>query len=176
MRRNKVDEKIWYDEVEKYKSACKQLEKSITCTMLKYGFMGLKCWSWYPGNAPDDLNISTFSDFLKYLGEEAYYRERPTKEQVCEYSEDEFKHLRDELKDLHIIYGFGACINKDVHKLFHDNYGYTKFSPYDFLDFVYRIDIGEFDEWFKKNNLQININYDYVDYLESTLTVIAESA
>lgn len=86
MRRNKVDEKIWYDEVEKYKSACKQLEKTITCTMLKYGFMGLKCWSWYPGNAPDDLNISTFSDFLKYLGEEAYYRERPTKEQVCEYA------------------------------------------------------------------------------------------
>lgn len=98
------------------------------------------------------------------------------KQQVCDYSEDEFKHLRDELKDLHIIYGFGACINKDVHKLFHDNYGYTKFSPYDFLDFVYRIDIGEFDEWFKKNNLQININYDYVEYLESTLTVIAESA
>ena len=54
--------------------------------MLKYGFMGLKCWSWYPGNAPDDLNINTFSDFLKYLGEEAYYRERPTKEQVCEYA------------------------------------------------------------------------------------------
>lgn len=86
MRRNKVDEKIWYDEVEKYKSACKQLEKTITCTMLKYGFMGLKCWTWYPENAPDDLNISTFSDFLKYLGEEVYYRERPTKEQVCEYA------------------------------------------------------------------------------------------
>ena len=98
------------------------------------------------------------------------------KQQVCDYSEDEFQHLRDKLKDLHIIYGFGACINKDVHKLFHDNYGYTKFSPYDFLDFVYRIDIGEFDEWFKENNLQININYDYVEYLESTLTVIAESA
>ena len=86
MRINKVDEKIWYNEVEKYKFACKQLEKTITCTMLKYGFMGLKCWSWYPGNAPDDLNINTFSDFLKYLGEEVYYRERPTKEQVCEYA------------------------------------------------------------------------------------------
>lgn len=98
------------------------------------------------------------------------------KQQVCDYSEDEFQYLRDELKDLHIIYGFGACINKDVHKLFHDNYGYTKFSPYDFLDFVYRIDIGEFDEWFNENNLQININYDYVEYLESTLTAIAESA
>ena len=80
------------------------------------------------------------------------------------------------LKELHSIYGYGACINKEVHKLFHDNYGYTKFSPLDFLDFIYRIDIGEFDGWFEENNLKIDINYDYVDYLESTLIAIAESA
>lgn len=75
-----------------------------------------------------------------------------------------------------MLYGYGACINKEVHKLFHDNYGYTKFSPFDFLDFLYRIDVGEFDAWFKENNLKININYEYVEYLESTLSVLAESA
>ena len=48
--------------------------------------------------------------------------------------------------------------------------------PFDFLDFIYRIDIGEFDSWFEENNLKIDINYDYVDYLESTLTALAESA
>lgn len=85
MRRNKVDEKIWYDEVEKYIKACHELGKTISCTQLLHGFMGLKCWSWYPENAPDNLSINTFSDFLKYLGEEVYYRERPTKDQVCEY-------------------------------------------------------------------------------------------
>lgn len=53
-----------------------------------------------------------------------------------------------------MLYGYGACINKEVHKLFHDNYGYTKFSPFDFLDFLYRIDVGEFDAWFKENNLK----------------------
>lgn len=98
------------------------------------------------------------------------------RQKVCDYEEDEFKELRSTLKDLHSIYGYGACINKDVHKLFHDNYGYTNFSPFDFLDFIYRIDIGEFDEWFEENNLKIDINYDYVDYLESTLTALAESA
>lgn len=98
------------------------------------------------------------------------------KQKVCDYSEDEFQCLRNKLIDLHKIYGYGACINKDIHKLFHDNYGYTKFSPYDFLDFAYRIDIGEFDEWFNDNGLQININYDYIEYLESTLAVITESA
>ena len=98
------------------------------------------------------------------------------KQQVCDYTNEELQTLRDELKELHRIYGYGACINKEIHKLFHDNYGYTKFSPFDFLDFIYRIDIGEFDKWFAKNNLKIKINYDYVNYLESTLNAIAESA
>lgn len=98
------------------------------------------------------------------------------KQKVCDYEENDFNKLRSVLKELHSIYGYGACINKDVHKLFHDNYGYTKFSPLDFLDFIYRIDIGEFDNWFEKHNLKIDINYNYVDYLESTLTVITESA
>ena len=98
------------------------------------------------------------------------------KEKVCDYTDEDFQKLRDVLKDLHIQYGYGACINKNVHKLFHDNYGYTKFSPFDFLDFLYRVDIGEFDDWFEKNNLKIDINYDYVEYLESTLTALTESA
>ena len=97
-------------------------------------------------------------------------------QKVCDYPQEDFDELRSVLKDLHTLYGYGACINKDVHKLFHDNYGYTNFSPFDFLDFIYRIDIGEFDEWFEENQLKIDINYDYVDYLESTLTTLAESA
>lgn len=97
-------------------------------------------------------------------------------QKVCDYLQEDFDELRSVLKDLHTLYGYGACINKDVHKLFHDTYGYTNFSPFDFLDFIYRIDIGEFDEWFEENHLKIDINYDYVDYLESTLTTLAESA
>lgn len=91
------------------------------------------------------------------------------KAQVCDYSDDEFKSIRSNVKLAHASYGYGACLNKNVHKLFHDLYGYTKISPYDFLDFIYRIDVGEFDNWFKNNNLDININYDYVKYLEETL-------
>lgn len=98
------------------------------------------------------------------------------KQKVCDYEENDFNKLRSVLKELHSIYGHGACVNKDVHKLFYDNYGYTKFSPFDFLDFIYRIDIGEFDDWFEEHNLKIDINYDYVEYLESTLTALAESA
>jgi hypothetical protein len=77
--------------------------------------------------------------------------------------------LRSTLKHLHAVYGLGACINKEIHKLFHDNYGYTKFSPYDFLDFCYRLDCGEFDNFLLENNIELNINYKYIEYVESTL-------
>lgn len=73
-------------------------------------------------------------------------------------------------------YGFGACVNKEVHKLFHDTYGYKNFSPCDFLDFVYRVDSGDFDEWFASHNIPININYNYIEYLESTLYSLGISA
>ena len=121
-------------------------------------------------------NVHHTTAFREIVDEVFKLTNVPVKQQVCDYTEEEFQKLRDELKDLHIIYGYGACVNKDVHKLFHDTYGYVKFSPFDFLDFLYRIDIGEFDEWFKENNHQINLNYNYIEYLESNLLALAESA
>lgn len=86
MRMKKVDEKIWYEEVDKFKKACEELGRQIKTTDLRNHFMGLKCWSWYPGNAPSELNISTFSDFIKYLGigntAKPAYRERITKDEL----------------------------------------------------------------------------------------------
>ena len=91
---------------------------------------------------------------------------------VSDYTEEEFDNLTEVLKHLHNEYGLGACMTKEVHKLFHDNYGYKDFTAYDLLDFVYRIDIGKFDNWFEENNIPININYEYIEYLESTLSAL----
>lgn len=135
-------------------------------------FCGYKCVITN-GEFDNVHHTTAFRDIVDQVFELTEIEVRP---KVCDYAEDEFKELRSTLKDLHSVYGYGACVNKDVHKLFHDNYGYTKFSPFDFLDFIYRIDIGEFDSWFEENNLKIDINYDYVDYLESTLIALAESA
>lgn len=87
MRNNKVEPEIWYEEVEKYKNACKELGRTIPCTELKHHFMGLKCFAWYPENAPDELNIKKFTDFIKFLGDEVFYREKPSKQYVDEYVE-----------------------------------------------------------------------------------------
>ena len=91
------------------------------------------------------------------------------KDKVMDYLEDDFDRLKFEVHNLHDIYGYGACIHKDIHKLFHDEYGYTGFTPFDFLDFIYRIDCGEFDKWFDEHNLSIKINCEYVNYLEGIL-------
>lgn len=85
---------------------------------------------------------------------------------VSEYSECEEIAIRNELKRLHNFYGYGSPINKDVHKLFHDLYGYTNTNYCDFIEFVKRIELGEFDKWFEENNLPVNINYDYINYIK----------
>jgi hypothetical protein len=85
---------------------------------------------------------------------------------VSEYSECEEIAIRNELKRLHNFYGYGSPINKDVHKLFHDLYGYTNTNYCDFIEFVKRVELGEFDKWFEENNLPININYDYISYVK----------
>lgn len=113
-----------------------------------------------------------FKDIVKKVFEITNIEQKSS---VLEYENGDFDILRCVLKELHSLYGFGACVCKEVHKLFHDLYGYTKFNGIDFLDFIYRIDSGEFDVWFEENKLKININYDYVEYLEYILLDLEES-
>ena len=91
------------------------------------------------------------------------------RENVSEYSDDELVAIRNELLRLHDFYGYGCPINKKVHKLFHDLYGYKETNYFDFLEFIKRIEIGEFNEWFVENKLSININYDYIDYIKEII-------
>lgn len=122
----------------------------------------------------DNVHHTTpFRDIVDYCFNHLKFE---VKESVSDYTTENFEKLRKELKDLHIWFGYGACLSKEVHKLFHDNYGYTNFTPYDFLDFVYRIDFGEFDDWFDNNKLNININYSYIEYLENILISLEEIA
>lgn len=90
---------------------------------------------------------------------------------VSDYNNEELTVLRKLVKEYHDDYGFGACLHADVHKLFHDEYGYTKFSPSDFINFMDRIINGEFNNWFEIANLRINVNANYYDYLKCLLNL-----
>lgn len=128
-------------------------------------FCGYKCV--ITGGKFDNVHHTiAFRDIVDEIFELTKIEVKP---KVCDYSVEELEILRTVLRNLHTLYGFGACINKEIHKLFHDNYGYTKFTPYDFLDFVYRLDCGDFSDFLLENNIELNINYEYIEYLESTL-------
>jgi len=114
------------------------------------------------------------NDIIKIKVEDLQLNSIPKVEYQCNKCKMIFKlsfksfthsHNINEIKILHSFYGYGAPLNKDVHKLFHDTYGYTETTYDDFLNFVKRIKNGEFTEWFDKNNLTININEDFVDYV-----------
>lgn len=114
-------------------------------------------------------NVHHTTAFRDIVDESFLITKIEIKDKVQDYDVEDFEILRQVMINLHILYGYGACIQKDVHKLYHDNYGYINFSPYTFLEFLYDIDSGLYNEWFFENNLEINLNYEYIEYLESTL-------
>lgn len=92
-----------------------------------------------------------------------------------DYTESEWEKIKKEFVDIHIKYGYGICLSKKIHMLFHDKYSYHNCTPRDFLDFVYRLDCGEFDDWLIQNNISININYKYIEYLENILFALNDA-
>lgn len=78
------------------------------------------------------------------------------KQLVMDYTKEEFTTIVNELNRLHFNYGLGVCLNKEIHKLFHDTYGYTKNTNKQFYDFVERLKNNEFDEYIKDIGLDIS--------------------
>lgn len=68
------------------------------------------------------------------------------KKEVSDYSEEVLNKIETSVEEKHMLYGFGVCLNKDIHKLFHDLYGYTGINENMFEEFKYRYKNGEFDE------------------------------
>lgn len=79
------------------------------------------------------------------------------KQKVEDYTSTEFESLVKTLNELHIKYGFGVCLCKPIHKLFHDTYGYTNNNELQFDEFKERLKNGEFDECLNKYNLKLVI-------------------
>ena len=89
------------------------------------------------------------------------------KRSIADYTPEEEENIRSLLKELHIQYGHGIGLNKEVHKLFHDNYGYFNSTKGDFKSFVIGIKHGVYDDYFKEHNLPINLNIELLDKLLS---------
>lgn len=86
---------------------------------------------------------------------------------VSEYEADVLKEIENKCIDLHYKYGFGICLCKSIHLLYHKIYGEGNNIPQQFLEFVQRLENGEFNTYLTENNLTLNINYDVLNKLLS---------
>ena len=83
------------------------------------------------------------------------------KQDVSDYSEELRKELINKIKELHIKHGNGICLTKDLHKIFHDNYGYTNFTKENFVEFTSKYFNQEFDELLIEKHRSINSKSNY---------------
>lgn len=60
-------------------------------------------------------------------------------------SDGELEILRESIIKTNNKYGYGVCLTKEVHKLFHDTYGYGENSPEQFEEFSLRFGNSEFN-------------------------------
>lgn len=67
------------------------------------------------------------------------------KEDVCDYTEEELQKIEKKCLELHYKYGLGVCLCKDVHDLFHKEYGYGYNTPEQFQEFTQRWNNKEFN-------------------------------
>lgn len=53
-----------------------------------------------------------------------------------DYTEDEIEIIINKFFEIQSKYPLGVCLRKDVHKLFHDTYGYGDNTPEQFYEFL----------------------------------------
>lgn len=88
---------------------------------------------------------------------------------ISDYSNEEYENLKTCLIELHNQTLFGACLCEELHELFHKEYTYYDSTIDDFMDFTRKVIDGYYDYYFDENDLNKNIDYDYVDYLEKQI-------
>ena len=114
-------------------------------------------------------NVHHLKPFKQIVEESFTLTNLDKREKVLDYNDEEILLLRNKLKELHIKYGYGVCLCKPIHELFHKTYGYLNNTYEQFLDFVEQLKIGNFDNWLQENNIKLSINLEVIDYIKSNL-------
>jgi DNA-directed RNA polymerase subunit RPC12/RpoP len=115
-------------------------------------------------------NIHHLTPFKDIVYEAMNLLELEIKQNIMDYTEDTRKQIINEVKDLHIKYGCGLCLCKEIHKLFHDTYNYTNFSKEDFSEFIKRYFEGEFDYKITDKHKSVNSKTNYKETIEKVVS------
>ena len=66
-------------------------------------------------------------------------------ESISQYTEEELNLIQQEIERLHYKYGLGITLKHEVHRLFHETYGFNDTTEAQFMEFKNRYKNGEFD-------------------------------
>lgn len=91
-------------------------------------------------------NVHHLINFSYIIDETMKIVNLPIHEQISIYSTEELRSIENVCLDLHYQLGLGVCLRKDIHKLFHDLYGYSNNTQEQFEEFKLRFRLGEFKE------------------------------
>lgn len=93
-----------------------------------------------------DLEVHHLRSFSDIFQETMITLDLPIREQLSEYTIEELKSIEDKCLELHYVYGLGVPLRRDIHMLFHHEYGYNSTTEEDFREFEQKYNSGEFDE------------------------------
>lgn len=87
-----------------------------------------------------------------------------SKENLGDYSLEEQELIKEIINRKHKEHGLGVCLCNEIHKLYHDNYGYIEFDVDSFKQFTKEYFEGKYDDLLEDKFKSINnsSNYDYV--------------
>lgn len=88
-------------------------------------------------------HLTSFKQIINETLEELGFEKTKTLE---EYSSEELEILRVSIIKNNYKYGLGVCLKSNLHKLFHDCYGYGNNTPEQFKEFKARYINGEFKD------------------------------
>jgi len=108
-------------------------------------------------NSKNNLIIHHIYSFNTIIKETFNILQIPIYKQISKYNLEELKLLSEKCEELHYKYGLGACLNEDIHKIFHREYGKGDNTLEQFEEFKIRYKSGEFNEYVKSNPLSTAI-------------------
>lgn len=113
----------------------------------------------------DFNNIHHLYNFSKIVNEAFSELNFTEFKQIGEYSYDDLNKIVNMVNVLHNKYGLGLCLNKTIHKLYHDNFGYSDNNNQQFIEFIHNLENGVYDEFLYNNNIKLCINHDVINKL-----------
>ena len=111
-------------------------------------------------------NIHHIISFNSLVEQSLHELKLDRRENISQYSSDEYNDLKNKVIEVHMQTFYGACMCEELHTLFHKEFTYYDSTLDDFIKFSERIIDGYYDDFFENNNLSKSINYEYIEYLK----------